>query len=110
MSGNDKLKVTFSRLKDAGVPAVITEGEESRRMQDMMKLYGMGGDMPHEIALTVNADSELIKTISADPKSETSEKIARHIWHLSMLTRGAMSPDELREFLSESYDILGYVK
>ncbi len=110
VSGNDKLKVTFSRLKDAGVPAVITEGEESRRMQDMMKLYGMGGDMPHEIALTVNADSELIKTISADPTSEVSEKIARHIWHLSMLTRGAMSPDELREFLSESYDILGYVK
>ena len=111
VSGNDKLTVTFSRLKDKSLPAVVTEGEESRRMQDMMKLYGMGGvGDAGDVALTVNVDSELIKNITADPSAEASEKIARHIWHLCMLTRGSIKPEELREFLAESYDILGYVK
>ncbi len=110
VSGNEKLAVTFERLKDASVPAVITESEQSRRMEDMMRIYGMGGDMPRELSLTVNLENGLIKSLAADPEGEASAKIAKHIWSLALLTRKQLSPDELRDFLSESYDILGYVK
>ena len=111
VSGNEKLTVKFEHLKDADLPAVITESEESRRMEDMMRMYGMGGaGLPRELSLTVNLENSLIKTLAADPDGESSAKIAKHIWSLSMLTRKQLTPDELREFLAESYEILGYVK
>ncbi len=109
-SKDEKLTVKFERLRDASVPAVITESEESRRMGDMMRIYGMGGDMPHELTLTLNLENSLIKSLAADPQSEASDKIAKHIWSLAMLTRKQLTPEKLRDFLAESYDILGYVK
>ena len=111
VSGNENLTVSFERLKDASIPAVITESEQSRRMEDMMRMYGMGGaGMPHELSLTVNLENSLIGTLASSPESETSEKVAKHIWSLAMLTRKQLTADELRDFLAESYDILGYVK
>ncbi len=110
VSGDEKLTVKFDRLKDASVPAVVTESEQSRRMGDMMRMYGMGGNVPREHTLALNLSNPLIASLSAAPESETSEKVARHIWSLSMLTRKQLTPDELRAFLAESYDILSYVK
>ena len=110
VSGDEKLTVKFERLKDASVPAVVTESEQSRRMGDMMRMYGMGENIPHELSLTLNLENSLIASLASDPESETSQKVAKHIWSLSMLTRKQLTPDELRAFLSESYDILGYVK
>ena len=76
----------------------------------MMRMYGMGENIPHELSLTLNLENSLIASLASDPESETSQKVAKHIWSLSMLTRKQLTPDELRAFLSESYDILGYVK
>ena len=56
-SGNDKLEVRFEALKDASLPAMLTVSEQSRRMEEMMKLYAMqtGGKeqrpFPLEIAV-----------------------------------------------------------
>ncbi|MBQ1852544.1 MAG: molecular chaperone HtpG, partial [Lachnospiraceae bacterium] len=63
---NDKLDVKVDKLKNAGVASVITLSEENRRMQDMMKMYGMGGGMDAfkpEVTLVLNANNDLVKFV-----------------------------------------------
>ena len=40
---NDKLDIKVEKMKNAGIASMITVSEETRRMQDMMKMYNMGG-------------------------------------------------------------------
>ncbi len=110
VSNVDDLKVTFERLRDTATPAVITEDEESRRMNDMMRLYGMpsGADMK-KLSLTLNLENNLIKKLSATPEGEDAECIAKHIWMLCRLCRRELSADEMREFLADSYEILSRI-
>ena len=95
VSGNEKLKVEFAALKDAGIPTLLTISEESRRMEEMMKLYSMqnGSDgapsFPLEYTLTLNTGSELIGRIEGylDTDSERAELIAAQIYRLSLLSQ-----------------------
>ena len=65
VSGNEKLKVEYRRLKDESVPALLNVAEESRRFADMMRMYQPGGaSLPQEESLVVNAASPLIEKLS----------------------------------------------
>ena len=104
--------VTFERLKDADTPAILNLKEESRRMNDMMKLYKMGDNMPNEQTLILNTASPLIDKLAKltdEGKNEDAEKIARQIYMLSSLTQRQLNQDELISFLHESYEILGKI-
>ena len=115
VSGNEKLNVSFQALKDEKIPALITLSEESRRMDDMMKMYaGMGmnvgdGQFPTEYTLVVNSKSPLIARLSEigrdDP--EKSKLMASEIYKLSVLAQRRMTSDELKSFLSDSFSLLG---
>lgn len=114
VAGDVKLTVKFEPLRDAGLPAVITEPEHTRRIDDMMKLYGIATSganykQNREVMLTLNTNNALINRICSSPESETSEDIARHIWSLARLTRGSLTPDEMGAFLTESYKSLGLI-
>ena len=91
VSGNDKLKVTFSALKDPSVPLLLTISEESRRMEEMMKMYamaGMGGmgAFPTEATLTVNTASPLIEKV-AGMDAEKQEKTVAYLYRLALLSQ-----------------------
>jgi molecular chaperone HtpG len=106
ISGNEKLKVEFESLKDASVPALLNVSEQSRRFEEMMKMYSMGGDskMPsmEEATLILNSESPLIKKLAENP----DEKIARQLYILTVLSQRRLSAEELRSFLSDSYEML----
>ena len=102
--------VTFERLKDEKTPAILNLSEEARRMNDMMKLYKMGSDMPVEQTLIVNTSSPLIEKLTKlteESKNDEAELIARQIYMLASLSQRQLTSDELLAFLGESYDILG---
>jgi len=102
--------VTFERLKDEKTPAILNLSEEARRMNDMMKLYKMGSDMPVEQTLIVNTASPLIEKLTKlteESKNDEAELIARQIYMLASLSQRQLTSDELLAFLGESYDILG---
>ncbi len=104
--------ITFERLKDKDTPAILNLKEESRRMNDMMKLYKMGNDMPVEQTLIINTASPLIDKIvklTDEGRNDDAETIARQIYMLSSLTQRQLNQDELISFLHESYDILGKI-
>jgi len=79
-------------------------------MNDMMKLYKMGSDMPVEQTLIVNTASPLIEKLTKlteESKNDEAELIARQIYMLASLSQRQLTSDELLAFLGESYDILG---
>lgn len=116
-SGNDKLTVKFERLKDAGVPAVLNISEQSRRIDDMMKMYAMTGDtngagaFSTEATLIVNTSSPLTEKLATlcggteDDKAKAA-RISKEIWTLCLLSHRRLTADELKEFLADSYGLL----
>jgi len=115
VSGNDKLTVKFEALKDPDVPAILSVTEESRRMEDMMRMYRMAGGegedlaFPTESALILNTTSTLMTQIDGmlAKGDEKAEPLAAYIYRLALLSSRKLSATEMQEFLRESYRILG---
>ncbi|MBQ3178884.1 MAG: molecular chaperone HtpG [Clostridia bacterium] len=103
--------IAFDRFRDAAAPAILNVSEESRRMQDMMKLYKMEGmsDFPVESTLVLNTASPLVHKLTSlcdEGKNELAETIARQIYALSTMSQRPFTADELTAFLTDSYSIL----
>ena len=113
VSGNKDLKVNFELLKNEKIPAVLNISEESRRMEDMMKMYRLSGGeddgyaFPTEATLVVNASNSLIKRLAEEGDHENASKIAKQIYTLALLAQRQLTADELQNFLSDSFDLLG---
>ena len=114
VSGNEELKVEFASLKDASVPVLITLSEQSRRMDEMLKLYAMNGmnmgmnSYPQQITLTLNLSSPLISKLEA-MEGEKQEITAAYLYGLAQLSQKKLSAEELKKFLSDSYTVLGFL-
>ena len=110
VSGNENLTVSFERLKDENVPAIMSVSEESRRMEEAMRLYAMQTGSPEmsfpvETSLVVNTASPLIgKLETSDP--DKAEKIASYIYKLALLSQKRLSGEEMQSFLSDGYELL----
>lgn len=104
-SGNEKLEIAYQPLKDAGTPALLTTAEQSRRMNDMMRAYGMADNAAGEDKLVLNAASPLIAKLASAP-ADTAKIAAQQIWSLALLSRRPLTADELSAFLAQSYDII----
>ena len=115
VSGNDKLEVKFLPLKDESVPAMLTVSEESRRMEEMMRMYAMQGGMgampsyPVDYTLTVNTASPLTGKLTdlceADP--DKAKLIASQVYRLCLLSQRKLTAEELTDFLAAGFDLLG---
>ena len=81
-------------------------------MNDMMKLYRMGGDMPLDQTILLNTASPLITKLAGmldSGENEKVERIARQLYLLASLSQRQLTADELIAFLGESYSILGEI-
>ena len=112
VSSDETLTVTLESLKNENVPAILSVSEESRRMQDMMKLYALGGDnmgaFPMEYTLTLNYSSPLCQKLLSmiNDNNTQSELFASYIFKLALLSHRKLSATELNDFLAECYKIL----
>ena len=108
----EKLVVKLDKLKNKKVASMITFSEESRRMQDMMKMYSMGGGMDDMFkdaegeTLILNAHHPLVQKVMEDPESDSSKLIEQQLYDLALLSNKQLSPDELTRFIQRSNDIL----
>ena len=114
VSGKEDLDVKYCAFKDTGLPSVLTVSEESRRMEEMMKMYAMqsGGEIPEfpvAYNMTVNNASPLIARLSVltTEEPEKAEMMASLIYRLSMLAQRKLNADELSALLSECFALLG---
>ena len=110
VSGNEKLKVEFTALKDASIPVLLTVSEESRRMEEMMKMYAMSGmnfgmTPPADATLTVNTASLLIQKLETMEEARR-ESAASYLYQLALLSQRKLTAEELQKFLKDSYSVL----
>ncbi|MBR6917835.1 MAG: molecular chaperone HtpG [Clostridia bacterium] len=104
-------KIKFEKFKDESVPAILNVSEESRRMEEMMKLYSMAGEgdapaFPTDATLIINSDNALIKKIEEADDEEKERMIAKHIYDLALISQRGLKAEELSSFLADSYKIL----
>ena len=104
----EKTVIKLESFKDSSIPAVLNVNEDSRRIEDMMKMYSSIGQEFAKInesteELILNANCPIISNLSDNPKKEI---IAKQIYKLCLISRRQLSPDELNEFLSDSYNVL----
>ena len=107
---NDKLDVKVDKLKNAGVASVITLSEENRRMQDMMKMYGMGGGMDAfkpEVTLVLNANNDLVKFVFENPNDANTDMICEQLYDLAMIAHAPLAPEAMTKFMERSNKIMG---
>ncbi len=108
---SDKLEVKVEKLKDASLSSVLTVSEESRRMQDMMKMYNMYGMDPSMFGgmgqtLVLNANNKLVQYVLAHKDGENTSKICEQLYDLALLAHGTLTPERMTKFIARSNEIM----
>lgn len=111
--GNDKLTVKVEKLKNENVSSIITLSEEGRRMQEMMKMYAMGGMsgmdasmFGGDISLTLNANHALVKYIFENKDSEHVPTFCQQLYDLAMISNQPLAPEAMTKFIARSNEIM----
>ena len=108
---NDKLDIKVEKMKNEGVASMITVSEETRRMQDMMKMYNMGGMDPSMFGgtgetLVLNANHPLVKYVLNNKECQNTDKICEQLYDLASLSHGPLSPERMTKFVARSNEIM----
>ncbi len=107
---NDKLDVKVEKLKDDKVAAMAVLSEHSRRMGEMMKMYGMAGMDPslygNEVTLVLNASHPLVQFVTEHKRSKNVPIICRQLYDLAMLAHKPLNPEEMTAFVQRSNEIM----
>ena len=101
------LTVKQERFADASVPAVLNVSEESRRMEEMMRMYAPDMPaMPSEATLILNVSSPIVKGLAEGRFGDKAEQIAKYVYSLALLSHRPLDAREMESFLTDSYDLL----
>lgn len=110
--GKENLDVKVNKLKNEAVSSMITLSEDSRRMQDMMKMYGMGAGMDPAMfggqgeTLVLNANNNLVKYIFENKDSENVPMFCEQLYDLAALAQRPLSADAMTKFVTRSNEIM----
>ncbi|NLL77302.1 MAG: molecular chaperone HtpG [Clostridiales bacterium] len=107
----DALTVKIEKLKNKKVSSMITISEESRRMQDMMKMYAMPGmDMgmfgKDGETLILNANHPLVQYVLDNKEGENVKMICEQLYDLALLQNAPLEPEAMTKFIARSNDIM----
>ena len=107
---NEKLDVKVEKLKDENIASMAVLSEESRRMEEMMKMYGMGGMdtgmFGGQASLILNADHPLVQYVVETTEGENVELICKQLYDLALLAHKPLSPQEMTAFAQRSNQIM----
>ena len=109
--GNDKLEVKVEKLKNENISSMLTVAEESRRMQDMMKMYNMYGMDPSMFGgagetLVLNANHKLVQYVLNHKDGENTPKFCEQLYDLALLSHGTLNPERMTKFIARSNEIM----
>ena len=108
--GNDKLQVQAEKMKNPAISSMMTLSEESRRMQDMMKMYNMYGMDPsmfgQEQTLVLNTGHPLVEYLLNNAEGEHVDLICKQLYDMAMLAHTQLKPEEMTAFIARSNEVL----
>ncbi|WP_270651161.1 molecular chaperone HtpG [Coprococcus sp. AM97-06] len=107
---NDKLEVKVEKLKNENVASMVTLSEQSRRMQEMMKMYNMYGMDPSmfgtDVTLVLNANHPLVQYVLKNKDGEHVPMFCKQLFDLAMLSNKPLNPEEMTVFINRSNEIM----
>ena len=107
---NENLQVKVEKLKNEEVSSMITLSEESRRMQEMMRMYGMPGMDPSmfggDETLVLNANNKLVQYVLANKDGENTNLFCEQLYDLAMISHKPLSPEAMTKFIARSNQIM----
>lgn len=107
---NENLQVKVEKLKNEEVSSMVTLSEESRRMQEMMKMYGMPGMdssmFGGEETLVLNANNKLVQYVLANKDGENTNLFCEQLYDLAMISHKPLSPEAMTKFIARSNQIM----
>ena len=112
---NDNLNIKVEKLKDASVSSMITLSEQDRRMQDMMKMYGMSGMDPAMFGSTgqtliLNANNSLVQYVLNNKDGENTDIICKQLYDLALISHAPLTGNQMTEFIARSNKIMKLVQ
>ncbi len=109
-TGKENLILKVEKLKNADLPSMITVSEQSRRMAEMMKMYGMEesitGMGEQGETLVLNMNNSLVQFVLDNEDNENTETICQQIYDLARLANHPLKPEEMTAFVARSNKIL----
>ena len=107
---NENLQVKVEKLKNEEVSSMVTLSEESRRMQEMMRMYGMPGMDPSmfggEETLVLNANNKLVQYVLANKDGKNTNLFCEQLYDLAMISHKPLSPEAMTKFIARSNRIM----
>ena len=108
--GKDNLLLKVENLKDDSVASILVTSEEGRRMQDMMRMYGIDPGSPdmldNDATLIVNANHPLVQYITEHKRSKNSTVICKQLYDMARIANHPLSPEEMSAFVQRTNDIM----
>ncbi len=102
--------IRFDALKDPSVPTMLNVSEQSRRMEEMMRMYGMNDTsaFPVESTLILNTASPLLQKLEGLTESdpEKAKALASYLYQLSLLSQKKLSAEQMQAFMKDSFELL----
>ncbi len=107
---NEKLEVKVEKLKNENVASMVTLSEQSRRMQEMMKMYNMYGMDPSmfgtDVTLVLNANHPLVQYVLNNKDGEHVPMFCKQLFDLAMLSNKPLNSEEMTAFINRSNEIM----
>lgn len=109
--GKEELVVKVQKLKNENISSMMTLAEETRRMQDMMKMYSMGGGMDMGMfgggeTLVLNSANQLVQYILDHKDGEHVELFCKQLYDLAMIAHKPLPAEEMTDFVARSNEIM----
>ena len=106
----DNVTVKLEKLKNKDISSMITVSEESRRMQDMMRMYAMGGDMggfgTEGQTLVLNANNKLVQYVLENKDGENVNTICEQLYDLALIQHAPLEPEAMTKFVARTNKIM----
>ena len=107
---NEKLEVKVEKLKDESIASMAVLSEQSRRMEEMMRMYSMGGGMDMglggQATLVLNANHPLVKFVTENKEDTHTSMICKQLYDLAMIAHKPLNPEEMTAFVQRSNEIM----
>ena len=109
----DKLKLKLERLLSETPAALLSISEESRRMQEMMKMYAISGmpmgELPLEESLVLNEKHPLVDYLLKHEsllETEEGKLLEEQIYDLARIQNASLNGEEMKQFVDRSEKLL----
>ena len=110
--GKEQLEVKVEKFKNENISSMMTLSEETRRMQDMMKMYSMGGNgmdmgmFGGGETLVLNSGNKLVQYILDHKEGEHVELFCKQLYDLAMIAHKPLPAEEMTDFVARSNEIM----